>query len=52
MNNKSLNYLFNDVNNVNKIKTISLENIDDVKLIDSSINSINISTTYIIIYKF
>jgi len=52
VNNKSLNYLFNDVNNVNKIKTISLENIDDVKLIDSSINSINISTTYIIIYKF
>lgn len=34
-NSNSLNYLFN---NVNKIKTIFLENIDNVKLNENSIN--------------
>lgn len=32
MNGNRLNYLFNDVNIINNIKTVSLENIDDIKL--------------------
>lgn len=32
MNGNRLNYLFSDVNNVNSIKTVSLENINEVKL--------------------
>lgn len=43
MNRNKLNYSFNDVDNINNIKTVSLDNIDNVKLNKENMNILSMN---------